>query len=246
MLEITSKNNELIKSYLKLKEKKYRDSEKLLLIEGYKIFLEAEKSSLKIEKVLVTKEFLSLHNELNKYNDKLIIINEVVGEKLSSQTNNYSFFAVVKKPEVNEFDTSFLILDNIQDPQNLGAIIRTAVSTNIRNLYLINGADEYNEKVIRASMGNVFKVYVKHINLEDLSHISKDYPIYSANMYGENLFKTEKPKTKFGLILGNEGQGVSREVEKFANKIISIPMQNQVESLNVAVSCGIICYYLKN
>ena len=128
----------------------------------------------------------------------------------------------------------------------MGAIIRTAVSTNIKNLYLINGVDEFNEKVIRASMGNVFKVCVKHINIEDLKNICKNFPIYSANMNGENLFTLEKPKTKFGLILGNEGQGVSSDVENFATKIISIPMQNNVESLNVAVSSGIICYYLTN
>lgn len=246
MLEITSKNNELIKSYIKLKEKKYRESEKLILLEGYKIFLEAEKCGLEVKRVLLTKEFLINHRELGKYDDKIIIINNVVGEKLCSQTNNYEFFAVLEKPNIKEFDTSFLILDNIQDPQNLGAIIRTAVSTNIRNIYLINGADEFNEKTIRASMGNVFKVCVKHISLEDLSNICKDYPIYSANMNGENLFDIKKTQGKFGLILGNEGQGVSKDVEKFATKIISIPMQNNVESLNVGVSCGIICYHLTN
>lgn len=245
MQEITSKNNELIKNISKLKEKKFRDSENKILIEGYKVFLEAEKCGLVADKILTTKEFL-LSKKLDKYKDKLIIVNDDVCKKLSFSVTSQNFFAVIEKPRVETKNTNFLILDNIQDPQNLGAIIRTSVATNILDIYCLNCVDEFNDKVIRASMGNVFKVNIKHIKLEDLNQICKNAIMYSANMNGENLFKVQKPKCKFGLILGNEGNGVSREVEKIANKIISIPMQNNVESLNVAVSMSIIAYYLTN
>ena len=243
MQEITSKNNELIKNISKLKEKKYRDIENKIILEGYKVFLEAEKCNLKIDKILTTTKILKSLN-LRKYSDKLILISEEVCKKLSSSVTSQNFFAVIEKPKNKVTNSNFLILDNIQDPQNLGAIIRTSVATNILDIYCINCVDEYNEKVIRASMGNVFKVNINHIAVEDLERICENATIYSANMNGENLFKTEKPKTKFGLILGNEGNGVSKDVEKFASNIISIPMQNEVESLNVAVSMSKIAYYL--
>jgi len=245
MIEINSKNNELIKNICKLKEKKYRDAENKILLEGYKIFLEAEKCNGKIDKILITTKFLE-NKDLKKYNDKIIVISEEVSQKLSYNITSQNFFAVIEKPKSKIFSGNFLILDNIQDPQNLGAIIRTSVATNILDIYCLNCVDEYNDKVIRASMGNVFKVNLKHINLEDLTKVCENAIIFSANMNGKNLFKTEKPKTKFGIILGNEGNGVSAEVESFANKILSIPMQNNVESLNVAVSMSIIAYYLTN
>lgn len=245
MQEIISKNNELIKNVCKLKEKKYRDLENKILLEGYKVFLEAEKCGLKVERIITTKKNLEILN-FKKYNNKLIITNDEICKKLSNNVTSQNFFAVVEKPKNNGSGSNFLILDNIQDPQNLGAIIRSSVATNILDIYCINCVDEYNDKVIRASMGNIFKVNINHISIEDLDKVCENSIVYSANMNGKNLFKLEKPKNKFGLILGNEGNGVSSEVEKFANKIISIPMQNNVESLNVAVSMSIIAYYLTN
>jgi len=207
MQEITSKNNELIKNIAKLKEKKYRDLENKILLEGYKIFLEAEKCGLKIYKILLTKKMFETLN-LKKYLDKLIIISDDVSQKLSFNVTTQNFFAVVEKSKNKITNSNFLILDNIQDPQNLGAIIRTSVATNILDIYCLNCVDEFNDKVIRASMGNVFKVNVKHINVENLNEVCKNATIYSANMNGKNLFTIEKPKNKFGLILGNEGNGV--------------------------------------
>lgn len=246
MLEITSKSNELIKSINKLKEKKYRDTENKVLLESYKVFLEAEKCNCFVDKVLITKKFLQNKEFVKKYSDKIIVISEDIAKKLSTSVTSQNFFAVLQKPKNKNFGGNFLILDNIQDPQNLGAIIRTSVATNILDIYCLNCVDEYNDKVIRASMGNVFKVNIKHIDVNELKNICKETLIYSANMGGKNLFDMKKLDRKFGLILGNEGNGVSPEVQKFANKIISIPMQNDVESLNVAVSMSIIAYYLTN
>lgn len=246
MQEITSKNNVTIKNAIKLKEKKFRESENKILLEGYKIFLEAQKCNLNLDKIFVTKDFdLSLLKRYESLNKVFVISNEVAS-KLSYLKTYQNFFAVIEKPQNKDYDTNFIILDNIQDPQNLGAIIRTSVATNILNIYCINCVDEFNDKVIRASMGNVFKVNIKHIEAVNLKEICKDTLVYSANMNGKNLFTMKKPDRKFGLILGNEGNGVSPEVEKFANKIISIPMQNNVESLNVAVSMSVIAYYLTN
>ena len=224
MQEITSVLNNKIKNIIKLKQKKYREEQGLILIEGYKIFLEAEKTNQKIVEIFATKKEFEKNN-LSKYQNLLTLISDNVSEKLSFNQTSQNFFAVIKQPEKLNFSGNFLILDNIQDPQNLGAIIRTSVACDCKKLYLINCVDEFNDKVVRASMGNVFKVDCEHIGVNDLSKVCNNIP--------------------FGLILGNEGNGVSAEVKSFATKTIKIPMQNDVESLNVAVSCGIILYNLK-
>lgn len=242
---ITSVNNEKIKNAIKLKQKKYRDEQNLILIEGYKIFLEALKTGQQIEEIFCIKEIFD-ENNLNKFENITSFISENVSEKLSFNQTSQNFFAVIKKPIKKFFDGSFLILDRVQDPQNLGAIIRTSVACDIKNIYLLESVDEFNDKVIRASMGNVFKVCCKHISVENLSEICKNKEIFCADMNGENLFSLiQKPKN-FGLILGNEGQGVSDDVKFFATKTLSIPMKNDVESLNVAVSSAIIIYNLIN
>lgn len=245
-MEITSRNNELIKEIIKLKDKKQRDNTGLILLEGYKLFEEALKSNLKVKHILTTKDYFDNNESLKKYSSKIIFISETVCEKLSFTKSHLNFFSVVEKPKNTSFNTSFVILDNIQDPQNLGAIIRTCVATNIRDIYSLNSVDEFNDKTIRASMGNVFKVFIKHIDINELKEICKNKEVYSANLNGENLFTIKKPNGNFGLILGSEGQGVSKEVENFATKIITIPMQNNTESLNVAVSFSVIAFNLIN
>lgn len=240
---ITSTKNEKIKEVLKLKQKKYREETNLILLEGYKIFEEAKKVNANIKEIFLTKK---LQDKLNLSYKNITIISDEVSNKLTFNQTSQDFFAVIEKPVQKIDGGSFLILDNIQDPQNLGAIIRTSVATNVKNLYLINCVDIFNDKVIRASMGNIFKINYKIIEVQDLEEISKNNEIYCADMYGENLFKTKQSNKTFGLILGNEGNGVSKEVKKFATKTLSIPMQNDVESLNVAVSASVILYFLTN
>lgn len=242
MQEISSVSNEKVKDLIKLSDKKYRDNSGLVLIEGYKIFLEAIKAKAEIVEIFVTK------NELEKVDLKsfknITLISDKVSEKLSFNKTSQNFFVVIKKLKKNFDDKRFLILDNIQDPQNLGAIIRTSVACDVKKLYLLNCVDVYNDKVIRASMGNIFKVCCEKIDLKNLKEKVKNRVIYCADMDGENVFSLTSKPDNFGLILGNEGQGVSDEVKVLSNKTISIPMENDVESLNVAVSCGVILYNL--
>lgn len=245
MREITSCCNEKIKNAIKLGQKKFREETGLVLIEGYKIFLEAVKTKQSIVEIFVTKkEFEKV--DLKGFEQFVTIVGENVSEKLSFNKTSQNFFAVVKKPKVETCGGNFLILDNIQDPQNLGAIIRTSVACDIKKIYLLDCVDEFNDKVVRASMGNVFKVSCESVNLADLTKICGDYEIFCADMNGQNLFELKEKPKKFGLILGNEGNGVSLEVKKFSTKIVSIPMKNQVESLNVAVSMAIVAYNLLN
>ena len=245
MQEISSVNNEKIKEIMKLQQKKYRELSGQVLIEGYKIFLEAVKANAEILEILLTKKELEKHN-LSAYKDKINLISDNVSKKLSFNQTSQNFFAVIKPREPKVESGSFLILDKIQDPQNLGAIIRTSVACNIKKIFLLDCVDEFNDKVIRASMGNVFKVCFEKTEVENLKEICKKTPVYCADMFGENIFNLKQKPKVFGLILGNEGNGVRSEVKNLASKTISIPMQNNVESLNVAVSMAVIAYNLTN
>ena len=240
-MEIISSKNDKIKNLIKLKQKKYRDETNLVLIEGYKIFEEALKANVTVKEIFLTESFLQKKN-IN-FQNQTLISNEV-SNKLTYNITSQNFFAVLEKPKKEISTGNFLILDQIQDPQNLGAIIRTAVACDIKNLYLLNTVDIFNDKVIRASMGNVFKVSYMNVTIKDLEEICKDKTIYCADMGGENIFEHKEKCDNFGLILGNEGNGVSEDVKKLSSKIISIPMKNNVESLNVAVSMAIISYQL--
>ena len=143
----------------------------------------------------------------------------------------------------------FLILDNIQDPGNLGAIIRSAAASGFKNIYMMSCVDIYNDKVIRASMGNIFKTINHSVTFEKLTELlSKgEFEIIAGDLDGENLFTFDLPKDKtVGIIIGNEGKGISSQVKRLTTKTVTIPMQNKVESLNAAVSASMIMYYIKN
>lgn len=246
MIEITSKNNETIKNLIKLKQKKYRDSTNSFLLEGYKVILEALNSGYKVLDVLLTDKALEKYShKLNKYSVNLIKISASVVNALKSSVTSQEIFAVVENKTVSNLSNgSFVILDGLQDPNNLGAIFRVCASTNFKNVLMLNCVDYLNDKVIRASMGNLFKLNLLNVNYNYLLNYCKDKVVFCADMSGENLFKTEKPISSFGVIFGNEGNGVSENVKNIATKTVSIPMYNGVESLNVSVSAGIILYQL--
>ena len=138
------------------------------------------------------------------------------------------------------------MLDNIQNPDNMGAIIRTAVATNFNKIYLINCVDIYNEKVIRASMGTLFKVEFIDTNYQQIANLAKSNKIYYADMGGESVFNIKQFEKNLGLVIGNEGNGISKEIKDITNNKLSIPMSNGVESLNASVSAGILMYHISN
>lgn len=154
-------------------------------------------------------------------------------------------FAVAKIPQANKTNSqNVLVLDKIQNPDNLGAIIRSAVATNFVTIYAIESVDLYNEKTLRSSMGNVFKVNFIKTDYQHINSLLKGYQVCIADMQGENIFKLNSLQKNVALVIGNEGNGVSEQMRKLCNKKISIPMQNNVESLNASVSAGIIMYQI--
>ncbi|MFA6860031.1 MAG: RNA methyltransferase [Clostridia bacterium] len=142
---------------------------------------------------------------------------------------------------------SYVVLENVQDPGNVGTIIRSAVGSGFLDIILIGSAKVMNPKTFRASSGAIFKANISELkNIDEFFEINKNWnlPLIGTSMTGENIFSCTMPK-EFGLVLGNEGQGISKEMLKKCNKIVSIPMINGLESLNVGVAGSIIMFEKK-
>lgn len=239
---ITSKQNSFIKSVRALSDKKERDQKGLYLAEGIKTVKEAITSEHEVMRLLLTekasREFLSC-------TEKIDLVSEDVFRSISNEVTPQGALAVIKKPEIflGAPTGKCLFLDGLQDPSNVGAIIRTAAAAGFAEIYAADCADPYGAKAVRASMSGLYKVKVFCGKRTELLKFI-DCPIIVADMDGEDVIKTPKIVGRFCLALGSEGNGVSDEVKKRANKTISIPMQNGMESLNVAVSAGILMYNL--
>jgi len=140
--------------------------------------------------------------------------------------------------------TPFLVLDRIQDPGNMGTILRTAAAFNYKTIYVIDCVDVWSQKVLRAGMGNQFRLNVIETSHTGLAEQISDAKLFVADMGGES-YCVDLEDFNYGIVLGNEGQGVSTEIKKLPHSILSIPMENGVESLNVAVAGAILMFTLK-
>lgn len=247
---ITSKDNEVIKNIRKLKEKKYRDEADSFIIEGIKLIEEAMEENIEIKKIIVCNEFnenfsQDLLYKIAKYD--VIYVPKNIFKILTDVTNPQGILAVVSKNKKSSIDYTqnfYLILDNIQDPGNMGTILRTADSINLNQIIVAKGcADCYNPKVVRSTMGAIFRVNVFEC---DLSKIIKDLKkhkikILATDLNTENdIYNTSYERT--AVVIGNEANGVSEEVLKLSDGRIKIPMQGKTESLNAGVATGIILY----
>ena len=142
---------------------------------------------------------------------------------------------------------NYLVLDELQDPGNVGTLIRSALGANFLDIYLLNSVNISNEKLIRSSMGAIFKTKIYQVSKDEfISNYKKwNKPLYVCDMDGENIYKTHISNNA-GIVVGNEGNGVSAEIRGISTGSISIPMKNGLESLNAGVSGSIIMYHLSN
>lgn len=234
-MKIESLQNKKIKEWCKLQNKKYRDEKGLFLIEGNHLIEEAQKYNL--IKETISTEKLEIENSYQ-------VTNEIM-KKLSTQKSPSNIIAVCKKKEEKEYGDRILVLDYIQDPGNLGTIIRSAVAFSYDTLILSEDTvDLYNEKVIRSTEGMLFHLNIVRRDItEELRNLKvQNYQIYGTNVKnGENLNKI-KFANKIAIIIGNEGKGMNEKLEQFIDKNIYIPMNASCESLNAAISASIIMY----
>lgn len=236
---ITSTNNSKVKEWCKLKEKKYRDETNLFLVEGDHLLNQAMIKGAVLE-IIATDETLEIPNI------PFYLVNKTVMKKISSQVSSTKVIGVCKKIKEQEVTGNVCILDNIQDPGNLGTIIRSAVAFGINTLILSNDTvDLYNEKVIRASEGMIFNLNIIRADLTDIIKKlkEKDYEIYGTDVLkGTNLKEiTFPPKT--AIIIGNEGKGMKENLKKECDKLIHININ--CESLNAGVAASIIFYEVR-
>ena len=239
---ITSLNNPTIKEISKLKNKKYRDLTNTYLAEGEHLVEEAYKNNILIKIIL-------LEDTICNYDIEKIYVTKEVMKKLTELDTPNKIIGIVKKNTPLPIGNKILILDNIQDPGNLGTIIRSSVAFDIDTIVLSpNTVDIYNPKVIRATQGMIF--YTNIITLELKEFINeiktKNYTIFGTNVRnGKNIKEITLPE-KFALVLGNEGQGVSKEIESLCDDNIYIKMSSKCESLNVSVATSILLYEVYN
>ena len=236
-MESLSKNK--IKLVRSLQRKKFRDEYGMFVLEGRKSVLEAiEQHPELIEFVISSEESNLLHPE-----HYFLPENEL--KKISGLASGTGWLAVLKKPEIVANESDFIVvLDGVQDPGNLGTIIRTCDWFGINRIVCSkDSADCFNEKTVQATMGSIFRVEVEYTDLKEYL-TSFDGPIYGALMEGENVFESDL-QTKGALVLGNEGNGVRPEIEKLITHPLHIPGKGKAESLNVAIAGGILIAELK-
>ena len=258
MKKIISKENTIIKHIIKLKEKKYRTEYSEFIIEGAKIVKEAIEENANIKNIFISEE--ALNSELVEKQLKAVIETENyilvpnnIFKLISDVEKPQGVLAVIEKSDENEnIDFSadiILILDGIQDPGNLGTIIRTADSVGLKQILVSKGtADAYNPKVIRSTMGAIFRVNI--IEIENLKNSIEEIKENNFKIITTSL-QTEKSiydikLNKTAIIIGNEANGVSKESKELADINAIIPMKGKTESLNASVATGVILYeYLR-
>ena len=227
---ITSKDNAKIKELAKLKTGKYRSETKTFLVEGKHLVSEAKASGLLIEAFSL--------DDIPGYTQ----VSADVMKKISSTDTLVSEVALCKMKEELPLDSKILILDKIQDPGNLGTLLRSAKAFSFNTVVLGEGTvDLYNEKVIRSSQGAIFKLNIIKKDLISFVPTLKDYKVYGTNVRNGIDIKEVKDKDNIALILGNEGNGISKEVNDLVKYNIYIKMDN-MESLNVGVAGSILMY----
>ena len=237
---ITSLDNKRIKNASRLLVKKYRDEEGKFLVEGEHLVEEAFKANHLLE--VFECEDLDF-----KIDVPTTYVTYDVIKKLSNTVNPQKIVGVVKKMDEKELGNKLLLLDDIQDPGNLGTIIRSSLAFGIDSIVLSNNSvDLYNDKVIRSSEGMIFHLNIVRTDIKELINKlhNEGYSIYGTRVTdGVHVDKVEV-NNKYALIMGNEGNGVHEDILDMCDKYLYIPMSDKVESLNVAVATSIILYEL--
>lgn len=254
MLQITSKENQLIKHIIKLKEKKYRKEYNEYIIEGVKIVEEAIEEKAKIKQIIISEDAINSELVQKHLKEKLQKIDYIqvpsnIFKLISEVEKPQGVLAVIKKEnggeDIDYNQDIILALDDLQDPGNLGTIIRTADSVGLNQILISKGTtDSYNSKVIRSTMGAIFRV--KIVECEDLKQTLKrlqenNFKVMVTDLGTDKSIYDIKLQ-KNVIVIGNEANGVSKEIKKIADTKAIIPMFGKTESLNASIATGVILY----
>lgn len=244
MEHITSLKNPKVTAWKALKDRKGRRESGCFLVEGRKMVEEALKSAFDVEAVLV-QEGMELPDGLT------MPVYELPAHVLAAVCDTKTpqgIAAVVQMKEQSALGKRIVVLDGVQDPGNVGTIIRTADAAGLDGVLLSNQcADVFSPKVLRATMGSIFRMNLRTTDdlPGELTKLrEKGYSILSSQLDGTPFYEREKVAERFALIIGNEGNGVSEQVQQTATHQVRLPMRGGAESLNAAIAAAIMMYEL--
>lgn len=243
---ITSRQNARVKAWKKLHTVKGRKETGMFLIEGYHLIEEAWKSNCSIQEILIRPG-----NEIPDFYESFPnqIVTEEVFSDIAQTKTPQGVIAVVRQIIPGQLTGNLLLLiDGIQDPGNLGTMIRTADAAGFSGIVLGAGTvDLYNEKVIRATQGSIFHILIVHTELLKKISILKQtgYSIWATALENATNYRQVAIPNKTALIIGNEGAGIHPELINLADSIVNIPIYGQAESLNASIAAGVLMYHLR-
>ncbi len=253
MENICSKENKLIKYCRKLASNKdFRFEQNEVFVEGYRLSFDAYCSQVEISTLLVTQAALSKWHQLTEVCDhaaQVVCIDDKIAKHLADTSNPQGVFAVCKMPDTqnSSYKGKFLLLDAVQDPGNVGTIIRTAEAFGITEIILSSGcADVWSSKVLRSAMGSMFRQNIRYASnlvyeIEQLKQHGTQVYAAALNPTAVSVTQISSLTKSVAVVVGNEGNGVSDAVST-ACKHIYIPMTEKIESLNVATAATVICW----
>lgn len=255
---ITSTKNQFVKEARSLSQKKFRTETGLFLVEGINLIKDMP-SSVNVKYVLATPSresevesiFFSDEKEREQKakqslaftRAQVYYVSDEIMAYVADTVSPYGICAVCEIPQ-SEFrmpSGNALLLDGVSDPGNLGTIFRTAAACDFCDVYLLDTADMYSPKVVRATLGGLFKVRATVVNLDQAVELMRCTDSAVLDMNGKNIL-TDKAKSPILFVAGNEAHGVRNELRKEAKRVYSLPMKNDIESLNVAVATSVAMY----
>lgn len=254
MQTITSKDNEIIKHIRKLKDKKYRDESNEYVVEGVKLVEEAVKENAKIKQIIVCEDTTRTYEipthimlEIARY--ECISVSNKIFNIITQVTNPQGIMAIIEKnaqdAQIDYSQDIIVVLDDVQDPGNLGTILRTVDSIGLNQIIVSKGtADAFNSKVVRSTMGAIFRI--KIIEVENLAQVIKEmrkhhFKLMVTSLQTKNSIYDIDFNKKI-IVIGNEANGVSKEIQDMADEKAKIPMLGRTESLNASVAAGVVMY----
>ncbi|HFI0419742.1 TPA: TrmH family RNA methyltransferase [Streptococcus suis] len=240
---IRSKSNNLVKQIKKLQQKKYRRSS--YLIEGWHLLEEALAAGARIEHILVVEEHVDRVAQL----EKVTVVSPEIMQDLADSKSPQGVVAQLALPSQelpDQLKGKFLVLEDVQDPGNVGTIIRTADAAGFDGVFLTDkSADIYNMKVLRSMQGSHFHLPIYRLPIGDIFSTLKHnrIEILATTLSSQSVdYRQVAPGANFALVMGNEGQGISDFVSEEADQLVHITMPGQSESLNVAIAAGILVF----
>lgn len=253
MERILSNQNSRVKSWAKLATRKGRMENRTYLLDGWHLVQEAIKASAKFHAIMATPEQMAEHLPDVPHGVPAFEISPEVAKHIAGTNTPQGIFAEISLPDKTfdpsyVFDGMWLLLDQIQDPGNVGTLIRTADAAGFKGVVLGEGtADAFAPKVVRAMQGSQFHLEVLHGNLMSwLDALTQNgLPVYGSELNSEaKSFRDVQPASQFALIVGNEGQGMNPDLAAKTAANLYIPLSGQAESLNVAVAGGVLMFHL--